>query len=318
MEIVQSKKRFFSLAGLHRKYSMSIETTLLLMAIPFVLFIIAFCYLPILGWVMAFVDYYPGVSIFESTFAGLNYFKEIFSQTSEFSKVMVNTFAMSFLNIACSPFPVILAILITEVRNMKYKKFIQTATSLPNFTSWIIVFAVAFSFFSLDDGLVNTILLKLHLMGSPLDTLGNKDIVWYFQTLLGVWKSVGWSAIIYIGSIAGIDQELYEAARVDGAGRLRQIMHITVPGVVPTFVVLLFLSVGWMLSGTSFEQIYVFHNSLVHDKIQTLDYYVYSIGLRNMDYSFSTAIGIFKTVVSLVLLFITGFISKKLVGRSII
>ena len=318
MNIIQNKKRIDSLISLYKNRELSYETTLLLMVLPFIIFIIVFCYLPLLGWAIAFVDYNPGVSIFESSFVGFRYFKDIFSQTSEFANVMVNTFAMSFLGIATSPVPVILAILITEVRNMKYKKIIQTVTSLPNFTSWIIVYAVAFSFFSLDDGLINNLLLKLNIISDPVNVLGDKNIVWYFQTLLGLWKSAGWAAIIYIGAIAGIDQELYEATRVDGAGRLRQILHITIPGILPTFVVLLLLSVGYMLSGTSFEQIYVFRNSLVHEKIQTLDYYVYSVGLRRLNFSFATAMGVFKTVVSIVLLFVTSLISKKLVGSSII
>jgi ABC-type polysaccharide transport system permease subunit len=211
-----------------------------------------------------------------------------------------------------------MAILISEVRWEKAKRIIQTATSLPNFTSWIIIFAVSFSFFSVDDGLINNLLIRMNLIKEPWNLLGNVDITWYFQTALSIWKSLGWMAIIYIGAIAGIDQELYEAARVDGAGRLRQIIHITVPGIMPTFAVLLFLSIGWMLSGTSFEQIYVFHNALVHDKIQTLDYYVYSVGLKNFNFSLATAVGIFKTLVSVVLLMTTGLISKKLVGRSII
>lgn len=306
------------LRGLTGNRGLKTETILLLMVAPFVAFILVFNYMPLLGWYMAFVDYSPGLPLSQTPFMGLKYFRDLFSISSDFLTVMRNTFVMSFLGILCSPLPVVLAVMINELRNMRLKRLVQTATSLPNFTSWIIVYSLAFSFFSIDDGVLNNILIKTGLISKPTNLLGDSNIVWYFQTLLGVWKTIGWNAIIYIGAISGIEPELYEAARVDGAGRLRQIWHITVPGVLPTYVVLLFLSVGWMLNGTSFEQVYVFHNPLVHGKIQTLDYYVYSVGLRNFKFSLSTAVGIFKTVVSVVLLAVTGFISKKLVGRSII
>lgn len=294
------------------------ETILLLMVIPFVIFVIVFSIVPLFGWYMAFVDYTPGLKLVDTQFVGLKYFTGLFSASSDFLHVMRNTFITSFLGIASTPIPIVLAVMINEVRSSRYRRIVQTIASLPNFTSWIIIFALVFSFFSYDDGLVNTVLLKLKLINDPTNVLGNADIVWYFQSLLAVWKGLGWNAIIYLGAIAGIDQELYEAAYVDGAGKLRRIWHVTVPGIMPTFVVILFLSSGNLLSGISFDQVYVFHNALVHDKIQTLNYYIYSLGLKNFNFSLSTATGIFNTVVSVVLLTITGFISKKIIGRSLI
>jgi len=222
------------------------------------------------------------------------------------------------LGIVFSVVPVILAILISEIKNDKYRNILQTATSLPNFMSWVIVYSVAFSFFAQDDGIINTFLMHFNIISTPTNLLGNKDIVWFSQTFFSLWKTAGWTAIIYLGAIAGIDSELYEAARVDGAGKIKQIIHIMIPGIMPTFVVMLFLQIGWMLGGTSFEQIYVFHNALVHDKIMTLDYYTYQMGMKNLNFSQATAMGMFKTIVSIVLLFISGLASKKLVGRSII
>lgn len=295
-----------------------VETVYFLLAIPFILFVFVFSIIPLFGWLMAFVDYNPGIPLTASKFVGLKYFINLFKISSEFPKVMRNTLVFGFLSILTTPFPIILAILLNELRNSKMKRIYQTMTSLPNFTSWIIVYAFTFSFFSIEDGLVNKLLLALNLIKEPTNILGNVDTIWYVLTLLGIWKSVGWSAIIYLGAISSIDQALYEAAIVDGAGRFKRIWHITVPGIMPTFVILTFLAVGGLLNGASFDQVFVFHNGIVHDKIQTLSYYIYSVGLKNFNFSLSTAAGIFNTGVSLILLTVAGFISKRVLGRTII
>ena len=295
-----------------------LDTMLFLMAIPFVLFIFVFSIVPLFGWYMAFVNYSPGMKLHDMHFVGFKYFINLFSISTDFLTVMRNTLIFSLLGLLTNPFPPLLAIMINEVSNTRYKRAIQTITSLPNFTSWIIVYALTFSFLSIDDGLINTLLLKLNLIREPMDILGNSNIVWYFQTLLSLWKNLGWGAIIYIGAISGIDQELYEAAYVDGATRLKRIWHITVPGIMPTFVVLTFLSAGNLLGGAPFDQIFVFHNGLVHGKIQTLSYYVYSVGLKGLNFSLSTALGIFQSVVSITLLTIVGILSKKVLGRSLL
>lgn len=316
MMIEKGKQGFRLKVG--RKKLTSYEWTLLMLVLPFVLFIVAFSFVPLLGWSMAFVKYSPGLSIFSSKFVGLANFAKIFTFSSEFPQVMLNTLALSFLSIAASPLAIILAIAVTELRSKKYQRIVQTVTSLPNFISWVIVYGIAFSFFSVDDGLVNRMLLALHLVKDPPNVLGNNSIVWFFQTGLSIWKYTGWGAIIYFGAICGIDREQYEAAQIDGAGRFQQIWHITLPGIMPTFVILLLLSVGSLLGGASFEQIYVFHNQLVHKNIQTLDYYVYIMGIKRFDFSFSTAVGIFKTVVSVLLLFSCNALAKKISGRSIV
>lgn len=294
------------------------QKTLLAMACPFVVFIAAFSYIPVAGWAMAFVKYRPGMSIFDCEFVGLKNFIRIFTYSNDFPIVMRNTLIMSFLGILTSPLPIVLAIAVSQLRSRKYQRIVQTITSLPNFISWVIIYGISFVFFAIDGGVVNDALLSLGLIDQPTNLLGNNDAVWYFQTALSIWKGAGWTAIIYFGAIAGIDQELYEAAQIDGAGRWRQIRHVTVPGLMPTFVVMLLLSVGSLLSGTSFEQIYVFHNNLVHTNIQTLDYYVYTMGIKRFDFSLSTAIGMFNTAVSLLLLFSCNLISKKLTDQSIL
>lgn len=316
--IKKSKNKIID-KGIHikKKYALSTENALLLMALPFIIFIIVFCYVPLLGWSMAFVKYIPGLPIFKSKFVGLDNFKYLFGFASDFPRILQNTLVMSFLSILASPVPLVFAILLTEIKNTKFKKFIQTTTSLPNFISMVIVFALFFQMFNLDGGFINELLMKLHLIKEPINLLGNPDITWYFQTFVGIWKSTGWGAIIYIAAISSVDSELYEAASIDGAGRFKKILNVTLPGVISTYLVLLLLGMANLLSG-SFEQVYVFHNGLVASRIENLDYYSYKIGLGQFDFSLSTAIGMFKSVVSVMLLFIFSKISKKLTGNSVI
>jgi putative aldouronate transport system permease protein len=287
------------------------------MTIPFFVFVLLFHYVPLWGWSIAFVDYSPGVDLMQSKFVGLKYFHRLFSGTSEFGLVLRNTLVLSVLHLLLSPVPVVLAIMITNVRKRWFGKIVQTVLSFPNFTSWIIVYSIFFAFFSIDDGMLNKLLYsKLHLIGEPSNVLGDPAWTWPFMTLATMWKTAGWTAIIYISAIAGIDQEQYQAAEVDGANRLQQALHVTVPGIMPTFTILLLISIGNMLN-IGFEQYYVFHNALIHDKIEVIDTYTYRMGLIQMDFSYSTAAGIFKSLISIVLLFGANVVTKWTTGRSI-
>ncbi|MGO4274574.1 ABC transporter permease subunit, partial [Paenibacillus sp. TAF58] len=244
---------------------------LFVLSIPFIICMLVFNYFPVYGWVYSFFDYKPGIPLGASPFAGMKYFKIILSSSPEVMNALVNTLAMNALNVLVSPLAILFAIMINEVRSARFKKFVQTFSTLPNFISWVLVFSLAFAFFS-SEGFINTALSKLGFQTS-VHPLGNAGIAWYFQTMLGIWKSLGWSAIIYIAAIAGIDAELYDAAKVDGAGRFRMIWHITIPGIMPTFLVLLLLNISNMLS-SSFDQYFVFYNPLVADKMEVLDYYI--------------------------------------------
>ena len=289
--------------------------TLLLMTIPGFLLIILFYYVPLFGWSFSFFRYVPGIPFTEAPFVGLKYFKIAVSDP-ELLKVLRNTLVMSFLGLATSPLPIIFAIMLSETPGRRFKKFIQTTTTLPNFISWILVYSVFFTFFSAE-GMINNLLMHLKIIDNPTTLLANGDIAWFFQTGVSIWKGLGWGAIIYLAAITGIDMELYDAAAVDGAGRFRKIIHITVPGIAETYIVLLLLSIGNILS-TGFEHIYVFYNPMVADKLQVLDYYVYRVGIEMNDYSLSTTMGMSKTIISLILLFTANFMSKKIRGRSII
>jgi putative aldouronate transport system permease protein len=293
------------------------NTPLLLMTVPFFLFIILFNYLPLWGWSIAFVDYMPGRNILDSPFAGLKYFYRLFDKTSDFGLVLRNTLVLSFLNLLLSPIPVILAIMITNIRSRWYGKLVQIVTSFPHFTSWIIVYSVFFAFFSIDDGMLNKVIYStFHWIGAPSNIMANPAWTWWLMTFASLWKTAGWTAIIYISAIAGIDQEQYQAAEVDGANRWQQALHITIPGIMPTFTILLLINIGNMLN-IGFDQYYVFHNALIHERIEVIDTYTYRVGIVQFDFPYSTAAGIFKSFVSVVLLFTANFFTKMTTGRSI-
>lgn len=288
----------------------------LLMALPFVIFVFAFAYVPLFGWGYAFVDYKMGFSLFEMDFVGLDNFRKLITDHKEVLRVLRNTFVMSLMSIAVSPLPMVLAILINEVKSPKFKKIVQTTTTLPNFISWVVVFGLAYAMFS-SSGMVTSLTRALGFTPDPIGILGNNDWVWVVQLLLGMWKSLGWGAIIYLAAISGIDMDQYDAAKVDGASRFQTILHVTVPGLMPTYLVMLLLSISNLLNN-GFEQIFVFYNSLVSDRIENLDYFVYKIGILVNDYSYSIAVGMLKTLVSVTLLFMVNGISKRFRGESLI
>lgn len=302
-----------------RRFSLPDKYKLFLMALPFLLLVLVFSYGPLFGWSYAFFDYRPGIPLSQENFVGFKWFATLFSspvQRAEVVRVMTNTIVMSLLNIACSVLPVAFAVFLSEVRFPWYKKSVQVLTTLPNFISWVLVYSLFFALFNTSNGAVNQILLSLGLIEKPTNILINADLAWAFQICISVWKNSGWNAIIYFAAITGIDQELYDAADVDGAGTFQKILHVTVPGLMSTFFVLLLMSIANMLSN-GFEQYYVFQNALTMNKLEVLDTYIYKIGLSNLQFSLSTAMGIFKSLVSIVLLTLANLASKAIRGESI-
>ena len=288
---------------------------LLLMALPFVILVIAFSYVPLFGWSYAFTNYRAGMPRESIEFVGLKQFIAIWNNRRELFRVLRNTFALSLIGLVFSPLPMAFAIMLNEIKSQKIRKFVQTFTTLPNFISWIVVFTLAFAMFS-SDGMVNNVLRHFG-SSSIVNPIGDSKHAWMFQWGLATWKTLGWNAIIYMASIAGIDQELYDAAHVDGANRWQSILHVTIPGLYPTFFVLLLLQISNILSN-GFDQYFIFYNPLTADKIEVLDYYVYKIGVLTNNYPQSIALGMFKTVVSVSLLFGANALSKKVRGNSII
>lgn len=292
---------------------------LAMLVIPFMLIPLIFSYYPLYGWVYAFFDYRPPRPLRNCEFMGLKWFITLFETKTKrdmILEVMKNTFAMSGLGILFSWLPMAFAIFLSELKSKWFKKTVQTLTTLPNFISWILVYSLAFSLFA-STGMVNNFLLSLGLIKEPILFLQDNNHTWLSMWLWGTWKGLGWGAILYLAAIAGIDQELYEAARVDGAGRMRLIWHITVPCLLPTFFVLLLLSVANFLNN-GMEQYYVFQNAFNQEHIQVLDLYVYNLGMGSGSYSLATAISIMKSVVSVTLLFIVNSMSKAFRGETII
>jgi putative aldouronate transport system permease protein len=298
---------------IHNKYK------LFLMALPFLILSFIFSYLPLHGWIYAFYDYRPGIPMSQTEFVGLQWFKSIFAnptQTAEVMRVMRNTIAISSINIATSFLPVLFAVLLVEINNKWFKKSVQILTTLPNFISWVLVFSVAFCLFAVDGGVINRVFLSLRIIDAPINFLASDSHTWLFMTLWSIWKGLGWGSIMYLAAITGIDQEQYEAAKVDGCGRIGAIWHITLPGILPTYFVLLLLSIANFINN-GMDQYFVFQNAMNKDHIEVLDLYVYNIGMLGANFSFATAISMLKSIISIFLLFIANSMSKLLRGETI-
>ena len=254
--------------------------------------------------------------MFDSEFVGLKYFQKIVANPKDFLNVMRNTLCISFLNICCSVLPAIFAIAISQLKNKRYAKMVQTGTSIPNFISWVLVYSIVFMLLSSESSALNNILMGLGLVKEPVNPLTNAKHAWFIQVAIGAWKTLGYNAIIYLSAITSIDQELYQAADVDGANTWQKIVHVTVPGLLSTFFVLLLLAISNMLSN-GFDQYWLLGNGMTWDKLEVFDTYVYRMGIKNMEYSLATAMGIFKSVVSIILLSFANWASKRLRGDSI-
>lgn len=293
------------------------EFQLFLLALVFALFVVAFCYVPLLGWSIAFVDYNPGKSLFQQKFVGLANFKLLWSSKRDLGMAVRNTLALSGLSLLTMPVPLIFAILLSELPFKRLSKLTQTISALPYFISHVLLYAVCFSLFSPTDGAVNVILRLFYGPDYTSNLLAQPDVAWRMQTFICLYKGMGYSAIMYLSAMSGIDQELYDAASVDGAGRLAKILHVTIPGIMPTFIVLLVLNIAGMLSGAGFDQYYVFQNPMVLNKLEVLDTYIYKIGLRQNNFGFATAAGMLKSLISVMLLMLANRISKLVRGSSL-
>ena len=287
--------------------------------LPFLLLCFAFSYFPLHGWIYSFYDYKPPLKLSQCNFMGLRWFKMIFvnpAQVRQLFIVMRNTFAMSFLNIATSVLPLFFAVFLNEIKCKWFRKMVQTLTTIPNFISWVLVYAVAFCLFS-NTGMVNTVLQNLGVILKPIKFLDSDSHTYIAMLLWSTWKGLGWGAIMYLASIAGIDQEMYEAARVDGAGRFQLMRYITLPELMPTYFVMLMLSVANFLNN-GMDQYFVFQNAFNKAHIQVLVLYDYNIGMTGSSLSLATAISMLKSLISVTLLMAVNRISKKIRGVSLV
>lgn len=301
---------FAEFAGYKKNY------VLTLMILPIVLYFIVFKYIPMGGIIMAFKDYKIRLGIFGSDWNGFENFTKLFA-TKTFTRAVKNTLEISLLRIVCGfPMPIILALLLNEVTSTRYKKFVQTVSYLPHFISWVVLAGLFEQLLApTGSGALNSILHTLFGM-EPIYFLGDNQ---YFRGTLivtGIWKGVGWSSILYLAAIAGIDPSLYEAAKCDGATRLQCARFITLPCIAATITVMLILEVGGILDA-GFDQIFNLYNSAVYETADIIDTYVYRYGLGEMKYAMGTAVGLFKNGIGFVLVVATNAISKRISGNGI-
>ena len=281
---------------------------LLICSALFVIYGIMFYYLPLGGWIMAFQNDKPKDGLLHSAFVGLDKFKFLFTD-AVFLRVIRNTLAMGVLNLVTSfIMAIVFAILLNEITSRIWKKSVQTISYLPHFLSWIIVTGIMHDALS-TTGIINEILMKLHLINTEINFFAHQEYFWPIVAFANLWKETGWNAIIYLAAITAIDPCLYEAASIDGAGRWAKIRYITLPGIKSTIMILLLMNVGNVLNA-GFEVQYLLGNGLVQNVSQTIDIYVLKWGISQNDYSLGTAAGIFKSVVSIILIIIANQLAK--------
>ena len=250
----------------------------------------------------------PYLGILGSEWVGLEHFKTFF-MNPDFKMLLVNTFSISILNLVFFfPMPIILALLLNEIKNKFMKKSIQTMIYIPHFISMVIVASITFTLLNTDSGVINQIIYSL--TGNKLEFLSDPKYFRWIIVIQNIWKETGWGMIIFLAALAGVDTQLYEAAQVDGAGKLRQVWHVTLPAIKSTIIIMLIMKVGTLLN-TGFEQIFLMKNSLNSSVAEVFDTYVYTLGITQGAFSYSTAVGMFKSVVATVMVLTTNWICKK-------
>lgn len=290
---------------------------LFLMLLPLLLAVVIFRYIPMTGWIMAFKNYQIGQNVWEAEWAGLEYFQEFFSSTGDALYVIRNTLVINVLSIAGNLIlSCITAVLLNELILKKYKTIVQTASFFPFFVSWVIAYTLFSAFFSVNTGVVNNALVQTGILKEGLNLMGDPKYSWPLMILVNIWRSLGYNTVIFLSAITSIDTAQYEAAEIDGAGRMAKIRYITLPGVASTFVVLLILNSGWIFN-VNFEQFFLFTNITNRPTMEVFDMYIYRYGLELLDFSYATAVGIVKTVVSIILLILVNGVSKKFAGKSV-
>lgn len=282
-----------------------------LMAVPALLFILVFSYIPMYGLLMAFQDYSLFRGFLDSPWVGFKHF-DMFFAAPEFWNVMRNTLVISVLKLCIGfPAPIILALMLNEVARKTFKRLVQTISYLPHFLSWVIVSGFVLSILSTDNGSLNILLEKLGLIDEPINFMSEPNYFWSILVATNVWKEIGFSSIVYLAAIAGINPHLYEAASIDGASRIRQIVSITIPSIMPVVIVFSILAIGNFLNAGFEDILLLAGNPVLRDVSDVIDTYVYRIGIQNNRYSYATAAGLFKAVISVILLAGANYLARR-------
>lgn len=299
--------------GQRVKVELSRHKYLYLMLIPVALYYIIFLYVPMYGSIIAFKDYRPDLGILGSPWVGLKHFKDFFTSIYAW-RVIRNTLQISLGTLLFGfPAPIILALLLNEIRSKMFKKSVQTLTYLPHFISTVVICSIILNF-TATDGVINSIVTALGF--EPIQFMIREE--WFQPIYIGttIWQQVGWDSIIYIAALAGIDQQLYEACRIDGGGRLRQLLTVTLPGILPTIVVMLIMNAGKIMS-IGYEKILLLYNSNTYETADIISSFVYRRGIVDMNYSFASAVGLFNSVINLILLVSVNRICRKMTDNSL-
>ena len=290
---------------------------LLTMLAPSIILVAIFNYAPLYGWIMAFTNYRLGHPISSGEFTGLLQFRRIFFHSNDLAWLLRNTLVINGSTIVINlVVAVVFSILLKEIVWKRGAKIVQTVVFFPFFLSWVIVYAVAAALLSVNTGLINMTLVEAGILDRGINFLGNPRYSWGLMILLNMWRWTGYNTIIFVASISGISTELYEAANIDGANRLQKIKYVTFPHMLPTLCIMLILNVGWVFNN-NLEQFFLFTNATNWERMEVIDMYIYRFGLRRMDYSYATAMGILRSVVSLILLFGVNGIVRKLSNKEI-
>lgn len=298
-ELVDRKKLF-------RLYH---QRQLLYMTVPLLIIVFIFNYLPLWGWIMAFQDYKIARGVFDSPFVGFEKFQMLFAD-EKFYIVLRNTLVMGILNLVTSFVGAItFALLLNELRFMFFKRVVQTISYIPHFVSWVVIANIAAVILSPDHGLLNVLLMKMGIIDEPVYFLGQPEWFWTIHTLTNLWKELGWSTIIYLAVLSGINPEQYEAADVDGAGRFQKMWHISIPGIMPTAIILLTIQLGWIIQ-SGYESQFLLGNSIVIDYSEVLDLYALRYSFQIGDFSYGVAISMFKSLVSLTMVLAVGYLGR--------
>ncbi|MEC0128431.1 ABC transporter permease [Paenibacillus pabuli] len=281
---------------------------LYLLALPGIVFFILFKYVPMWGIVISFQDYSPYQGMWASPWVGFKHYIRFFSNP-DFLILFRNTMAINLLSlIFFFPLPILLSVMMNELRGNKFRKTIQSIVYLPHFLSWVIIVGITFLLLSTGEGIINQLLVAAGL--NKIDFLTNPNYFWGLLTVQSIWKDAGWGTVLFLAAMAGIDPQLNEAAKIDGAGRFRQIWHITLPGIRSVVIILLILRIGHIMD-VGFEQVFLMMNGAVSEVADVFDTYVYRLGIKQGQLSFSTAVGVFKSVVGLILVIGANKLAKK-------
>lgn len=291
---------------------------------PGTIFLLIFCYIPMYGIIIAFKDYSLANSgiggFFNAPWAGqhgLEHFVEFFGDNSFFN-VLKNTVGMNLLGLILGfPAPIIFALLLNEMKDGFFKKIVQTVSYLPHFVSWVIFGGLCISLLNTETGIINVLLKQFGLIKESVPFLADPKYFWWLVVITGIIKGVGFSSILYLAAISGIDQEIYEASVIDGAGRIRKMLHVTLPCISGTIVIMLIFTISGMLS-SGFDQIWVLQNNLNLDASETIDTYVYKLGINDIRYSYSTAVNLFRSVIAMGLLLLSNFVAGKISDKGFI